>query len=94
MVVALIFWRLASRSGLSWRWSLAACLLVALLAGAYTSQMQLPIEPGQGRLMIGLGISSSPSAAQLLQLAMPMAIGLLSAWQLALRGRRQRLASC
>ena len=91
-LVALLFWRLASRSGLSWRWSLAACLLVALLAGAYTSEMQLPLETGRGRLAIGLGVSLCPTLLQWAQLAVPALIGLLSAWQLASAQREPRTA--
>ncbi len=91
-IVALLFWRLASRGGLGWRWSLAACLLVALLAGAYTSQIVMPVEPGQGKLMVGLGVSMFPSGLQLLQLAVPALIGLLSAWRLASVGRAVRAA--
>lgn len=93
-IVALVFWRLASRAGLSWRWSLGACAIVALLAGMYTSQMDLPVESGRGRLMIGLGLSWWPSAAQLAQLAVPAAIGLVSAWRLGAGARKEELASC
>jgi hypothetical protein len=93
-VAALVFWRLASRGGLSWRWPLAACAIVALLAGMYTSQMDLPVQAGQGRLMIGLGLAWVPSARQLAQLAVPAAIGLVSAWRLAAGGRKENLASC
>jgi len=93
-IVALVFWRLASRAGLSWRWSLGACAIVALLACMYTSQMDLPVETGRGRLSIGLGLSSSPSAGQLAQLAVPAAIGLLSAWRLGAGARKEKLASC
>jgi len=82
-IVALIFWRLASRSGLSWRWSLAACTLVALLAGAFTSQMQLPLESGQGSFSVGFGVFASPSPLQWAQLAVPAMIGGVSAWRLA-----------
>lgn len=82
-LLALFFWWLTSRSGLSWRWSLAACALVALLAGAYTSQLQLPVAPGEGTLTIGLGISSSPSLLQWGQFAVPALIGVVSAWRLA-----------
>lgn len=93
-VVALVFWRLASRGGLSWRWSLAACAIVALLAGMYTSQMDLPVAAGHGRLTIELGLSWIPSARQLAQLAAPAAIGLLSAWRLAAGSRNQDVAPC
>ena len=65
---------------------------MALLAGAYTSQIVMPVEPGQGKLMVGLGVSLFPSGLQLLQLAVPAAIGLLSAWRLAAVGRAVRAA--
>jgi hypothetical protein len=77
--------RQAFRNGLSWRWALAGCLIVALLAGMFQSELGLPPAPGQGRLQFGLGFALFPPIKQVLQFLLPLTIGLAMIW-------RERLA--
>ncbi len=75
--------RLANRSGLSWRWSLAACLVLALVAGMFQASFGPPVTvgDGDGRIMLGFGMWLFPPVQQLLQFALPLAIGLGLVWR-------------
>ena len=74
--------RLARRNRLNWRWSLAGCVLVALIAGLF----QAVLEPaatadGRGRLMFGFGLWLFPPLQQWLQFSFPLAIGVWLLWR-------------
>jgi hypothetical protein len=73
-IAATFFCYLARRAGVSWRWTLAACSLLAVVGGAAIATMTLPTATTQGSLRFGLGVSMHPSAAQLLQFLIPLAI--------------------
>ncbi len=92
-LAAAFFCRLARRAGVSWRWSLAACALLAVLGGAAMTQFVLPTEHAKGTLRFGFGISTHPSASQMLQFLLPLSIGGWAAWrQLSGAGRQSRPA--
>jgi hypothetical protein len=80
-IAAAFFCRLASRAAVSWKWSLAACLLLAAFGGMAVAQFMLPTDTSQGRLTFGFGISAHPSASQVLQFLIPLAIGGWAVWQ-------------
>jgi hypothetical protein len=80
-LAATYFCYLARRAGVSWKWSLAACGLLAVLGGAAMTQFALPTEHSQGSLSFGFGVSAHPSASQMLQFLLPLAIGGWAAWR-------------
>lgn len=47
---------LARRAGVSWRWPVGACLLVALLAGAFVARVDVLPDPGRSTVQLGLGL--------------------------------------
>jgi hypothetical protein len=55
-VAAIWFCRLALQSGRGFAWAAPACLLVAILAFTLVSDLRLPHESHQGRLLIGFGL--------------------------------------
>jgi hypothetical protein len=55
-IAAWWFSRLARRSGLGVRWITAACALIALVALVVVSDLRLPYESHQGRLIFGLAL--------------------------------------
>jgi hypothetical protein len=79
---------LARRNAVGWKWSLAACTIVAVLTGLLHVQLQLPVPPAHGHLTVGLAFKRFPSVAQFLQFAIPMAIGAWVAWRQNMRERR------
>jgi hypothetical protein len=74
---------LAARRGLSWKWSMLACLILALFAGLTFTEVKLSDLPGQSSLAIGL--TSAFGKSQLIQLLVPLAVG---GWSLGLRHAR------
>ncbi len=78
VAAALLCW-CASRAGMSWRWTLTASGLVALIAGALVVQVSLPVEPGQGKFLLGLGFPFR-QWINLIQLLVPLAIGTAFLW--------------
>jgi hypothetical protein len=70
----------AYRGGLSWRWTLTASGLVALIAGAFVVQSTLPVEAGQGNMAIGLGFPVR-QWINLIQLLVPLAVGAVFLWR-------------
>src|SRR5205823_6067443 len=77
VIAAWIFCRWAKRSG-SRRWGLAACAIVALLAGFIVTKSVPSVGENPGMWMIGLGFR--PSVRQLVQLLAPLVMG---GWLLA-----------
>jgi len=75
------FCRLARRAGMSLKWTLAACFVLALLGGLATSQFLLPTETSKGTLFVGLGVGLHPSTLQVLQFLLPLAIGGWAIWR-------------
>lgn len=81
-MLTMLLCRLAHRNGLSWRWALAASVIVALIAGLF----QAALEPaatgdGHGRLTFGFGLWMFPPLQQWLQFAFPLLIGLGFLWR-------------
>jgi len=68
----------ARKAARGWMWSLAACLLIAAVAGLLHSTLRFPVEPGTGRWGLGFGFPGGKE--QLLQLFIPVAVGL---WRLS-----------
>lgn len=81
VLTAIGFCWLAARSAVSWKWIVAACLLVALLGGTAMVNLALPGNGHQGSLTFGLGVSAHPSSGQLLQFALPLTIGAWTIWR-------------
>jgi hypothetical protein len=81
-----IFCRLARRAGVSLKWTIVACFVLALLGGVATSQFMLPTETTKGQLMVGFGVALRPSALQTLQFLLPLAIGGWAVWR-QMKGR-------
>lgn len=89
--LATYFVRLSRNSLRGWKWGLASCLLIALMAAAFQSNLGFPSGAAKGHLSLGFGIGphtfTSPMA--MVQFGLPLAFGLLALW----RGRRAMLAS-
>jgi hypothetical protein len=83
-LLALWWCRLARRSGRGLRWGLAACLLIALAAGSFITQLTPPTPDAKGTFMIGFGIGRRASPLQVAQFAVPF---LAAAGYLLWRGR-------
>lgn len=75
---ALFCW-LARRAELSWKWTAVPIVLLTLLAGAYAVNLELPMQPGKGRLSIGFGISPHMLVERLPQFLLPGVIAALFA---------------
>jgi hypothetical protein len=78
LAVVLLCW-CAKRAGMSWRWTLAATCLVALIAGALVVQTTLSEEARQGTIVFGLGLPVLKSI-NLIQLLVPLLVGAISLW--------------
>lgn len=86
VVAALFFAWLGMRTGVRGRWCLAACTLIGLVAGAFVVTLAVPTDGGPGSLSIGFGIPFS--VLQIVQMSLPLAIGILGAMLTYRRGRR------
>jgi hypothetical protein len=73
------------RGGLSWKWTVTASALVAFVAWTLVVHVQLPEQPGGGRLELGLGVPIF-QWMNLLQLLVPFAIAAAFLW-----GNRNRM---
>lgn len=80
-VAAWFFCRLGARASVSWKWSLVACLLLAVIGGLAMAQLALPTDTSRGSLSFGFGLSMHPSASQLLQFLLPLSIGGWAVWR-------------
>ena len=78
---ATFFTHLAKRAEVDWKWLGLACLLVAVLGGLAAMDVMLPTANDQGRFTFGLSLSKHPSASQLLQFLLPLAIGGWAMWR-------------
>jgi hypothetical protein len=78
---ATFFAYLAKRAEVHWKWLGLACLLVAMLGGLAALDVMLPTANDQGRLAFGFSLSKHPSASQLLQFLLPLAIGGWAVWR-------------
>ena len=88
LLAALFFCRIARRNSCSNRWSLAACVLIAIWAGAFFFKCAGPTRPGNGMMMVGITIW--PFDPNFLLLFIPK-FALASAIGLLLIKRAQRL---
>jgi hypothetical protein len=82
--------RTCRRNALHWHWPVLGCTLLAIVAGLFNTSYRLSTEPGNGQLMAGFDISTSPSWLLLKFLpkfALALAIGLL-----LVKREQQRLA--
>lgn len=87
-LAAAFFCRLAHKAGVDWKWSLAACGLLAVIGGLAVTQFVLPTNVSRGALSFGFGVSTHPSASQVLQFLLPLAIGAWFAWRQAAVAQR------
>jgi hypothetical protein len=88
LTVAALLCRVARRNALSWRWPIAACILMSLVAGLLFVKYRLALAPNNGQLMIGFNCEGSARAILLTYLpkfAVALGIGLL----LVKRAQRQ-----
>ncbi len=77
-IVAAAVCRWALRSGRGWRWALAACGCVAIIASLFTSALNLPMQPGAGEFSVGF--TAPPSLSQLSQCVVPLLVGGAILW--------------
>jgi len=84
---AAFFARLASRAQVNWKWLAAASLMIAVLGGLAAIDIMLPTMHERGRLMFGFSLSKHPSASQLLQFLLPLAICGWAIWRQLRNGR-------
>lgn len=80
-VCAALYCRLADGAALGWKWSLTACTLIAVIGGLAVTKIVLPRGNIQGNIMFGFGLSSHPSASQVLQFLLPMVIVGWAIWR-------------
>jgi hypothetical protein len=80
-LAAAFFCRLAARSAVSWKWCLIACVLLAVIGGMAMAQFALPTDTSRGTLRFGFGVQMRPSASQMLQFLLPLAIGGWAIWR-------------
>jgi hypothetical protein len=92
-VAAAFFCYLARRAAVNWRWTLAACSVLAVIGGAAIAQLALPTATSKGSLSFGFGISTQPNPSQILQFLLPLAICGWATWrQLRASERPSQLA--
>ena len=94
---AIVFCRIASRAAVGWKWTLAACCILAVMGSMAVTEVGVPSAGPQrgkhGSLMLGLGVTRHPKPAQVLQFALPLAVcGMTFALQQAQQRRRSLLA--
>lgn len=89
---AFFYCRLAARAAVSWQWTLAACVVLALMGGLAMTNFVLPTEYTQGQFSIGYGLSLHPSASQVLQFLLPLSIGGWAVWR-QIKGRRTMMTA-
>jgi hypothetical protein len=80
LTAAWLLCRSYRRNALDWRWPVLGCALLAVVAGIFTTSYRLSTEPGNGQLMIGFDLSTSPSwlfLSFLPKFALALGIGLL-----------------
>lgn len=85
-LAAAFFCRLASKAGVSWKWTLAACFVLAFVGALAMSDVVLPTETTQGRFTFGYRLGLYPTASQVLQFLLPLAIGGWAIWR-QIKGR-------
>jgi hypothetical protein len=78
VVLTILYCRLAERLCISRKWMFASCAALAVVAAALSVIVRLSDVPGQSELTysMGIGVSALPSVRQLIQLAIPLAVGL------------------
>lgn len=72
---------LARRSAVGWKWILAATLIVATVGSSAVFNIGLPTADHKGTLMVGLGVTTHPSWAQIMQFLLPLCIGVWTIWR-------------
>jgi hypothetical protein len=80
-LAAAFFSRLAIAADVSWKWTLAACFVLALAGGLAMCDFSLPTEHARGRFTLGYRLAIYPTASQALQFVLPLAIGGWAAWR-------------
>jgi hypothetical protein len=86
---AAFFCRLASKTAMSWKWSIGACSILALVGGLAIIQVVLPTPDHQGHITLGFHFTQHPSLSQIVQFALPLVIGGWVVW--GQMGRRPRV---
>ena len=79
LTAAWLLCRTYRRNALDWRWPAVGCVLLAVIAGMFTTSYTIAIEPGKGLFMMGLDLGASVSwlLRFLPKFALAMGIGLL-----------------
>lgn len=91
-LAAAFFCRIAARAGVSWKWSLAACGLIAILGSAAMTHFVLPTETTQGTFSFGFRFALWPTTSQLLQFLAPLAICGWAIWRQVKANKQSVLA--
>ncbi len=80
-VAAFVFCRIAARSDVTWKWTLAACGILAIVGGMAMVNIVMPGAANKGTVMFGMGLGMRPTEAQLAQFALPLDIAALAIWR-------------
>jgi hypothetical protein len=91
-LAAALFCRLAVKTGVSWKWMLTTCSILAMVGGAAAANLIMPGVVTRGTFSFGFGIGLHPSYAQLFQFSVPLAIGGWAIWR-QLSRRQGQLAN-
>lgn len=86
-LAAVFYSRLATKAGLSWKWILATCVILAIVGGTSLARLTLPTAVSEGSLIFVVGFGLIPNSQQLLQFAVPLAIGGWAVWRQMNHGR-------
>ncbi len=91
-IATMLFCRAARKANVSWKWTLTAGSILAVVAGTAAATLIMPGVTARGAFTFGFGVSSHPSYAQMLQFAVPMAIAGWAVYR-QLGVRREKLAA-
>jgi hypothetical protein len=80
-LTAAFFCAKARKAMVDWRWTLAACTLLAVISGLAAIEVMLPEGQFHGRILFGFSLKRYPSASQTLQFLLPLAICGWTIWR-------------
>lgn len=87
-VAAAFYCRLATKAAVSWKWTLATCVILALIGGTAFASVTLPTAVSKGTIMFGFGVGLRPRPQQWLQFALPLSIGCWAIYRQMSPGRK------
>jgi hypothetical protein len=90
-IATMLFCRAARKANVSWKWTLTAGSILAILGGTAAATLIRPGVAVRGAFTFGFGVTSNPSYAQMLQFAVPMTIAGWAVYR-QLGARQQKLA--